>query len=74
MLDSGTTVKDVISIYENFIEGKFSNFSNIREIRQDFLNFKNEVLEKSSNLDDAQFAQYADRKKMSIKNNISLQQ
>lgn len=74
MLDSGTTVKDVISIYENFIEGKFSNLSNIREIRQDFLNFKNEVLEKSSNLDDAQFAQYADRKKMSIKNNISLQQ
>lgn len=74
MLESGTTVKDVIKIYENFIENKFSNLPNIREIRQDFLNFKNEILEKSSNLDDHQFTQYADVKKMSIKNNISMHQ
>lgn len=70
MTDVNYTPEDVIKIYEAFVKEKFKFLPRSNEIINEFRNFKAQILNKLTELDESQFENFSHQKKNEIQSNM----
>lgn len=70
MTDVNYTQEDVIKIYESFVTETFKNSAEYEEVKEEFRNFKADVLSKLIELDEGQFEAFALNKAAEVQHEI----